>query len=111
MSLPTSRNFDRVSSTQDSHVKAGIFPIHNLPHSLTNCKIFLKKSVPDRKKYLRGVGMCFRCCDSAHFVKDCTRSLHVTFVVLKVITLFFMSRRRMAGRGGPVMIKSPWKNR
>ena len=75
VSLPTSRNFDRVSSTQASHVKAGICPIHNLPHPLTNCKIFLKKSVPDRKKYLRGVGMCFRCCDSAHFVKDCNSKL------------------------------------
>ena len=40
-------------------------------HDLDTCKIFLGKSLPDRKKFLQEKSLCFGCLESGHISKFC----------------------------------------
>lgn len=47
-------------------------PIHDAEHTLNECRAFRKKSVRDRKLFLREHNLCYRCCGSdTHTFKTC----------------------------------------
>ena len=47
-------------------------PIHNMNHSLNQCRGFRKWSMTERKQFLRDHNICFKCCVSdSHVSKDC----------------------------------------
>ncbi|XP_052817602.1 uncharacterized protein LOC128243724 isoform X1 [Mya arenaria] len=51
-------------------------PIHNMRHSLNQCRTFKNKTMADRKKFLRENRMCYKCCETdTHIFKNCTASV------------------------------------
>lgn len=63
-------NQDRKAKTLDDPDK--ICPVHNKPHSLLKCRTFRTKPMEERKNFLKGNGICFKCCIStSHTAKEC----------------------------------------
>ncbi|XP_033733157.1 uncharacterized protein LOC117322392 [Pecten maximus] len=52
---------------------AHICPIHggSARHSLKDCRLFLAKTVLERKEVLKKNGYCFKCCEDKHLAKTC----------------------------------------
>ncbi len=51
-------------------------PIHKTPHSLAKCRAFREKPLEDRKRMLKDLHICYKCCASTeHVAKDCTSSV------------------------------------
>ncbi|XP_071492621.1 uncharacterized protein [Diadema antillarum] len=46
-------------------------PIHKKPHSIVECKVFLAKTVPEKKNLLKQYQLCFRCCLPGHAAREC----------------------------------------
>ncbi|XP_060064935.1 uncharacterized protein LOC132545277 [Ylistrum balloti] len=47
-----------------------------LPHTLNECVAFRRKSLDDRKRFVRENGICFKCCgDKKHRAKNCKASV------------------------------------
>lgn len=54
-------------------------PLQNKPHPFLKCRAFREKSLMDRKAYLKGNHICFRCCLSVlYLAKDCKVSVSCT---------------------------------
>ncbi|XP_062566124.1 uncharacterized protein LOC134228483 [Saccostrea cucullata] len=54
-------------------------PIHGMGHTLNECKAFRKKSIRERKQFLREQNLCYKCCESdTHVFKSCNVSVKCT---------------------------------
>ena len=52
-------------------------PLHKKPHSLSKCRGFRKKTLQDRRTFLKENRICYRCCAStSHIGKDCKVSVN-----------------------------------
>ncbi|XP_060078686.1 uncharacterized protein LOC132558170 [Ylistrum balloti] len=57
-------------------VREVLCPLHNTSHSLNDCKAFQKKSIEERKKFMREKGVCFKCCAINQCIaKNCPESV------------------------------------
>ena len=58
---------------QLSDVSVRKCPLHGTYHSLNKCRTFKKKSLDERREFLKDNDICFKCCDSnSHKRRDCT---------------------------------------
>ena len=48
------------------------------PHDLDNCKFFAKKSIHDRRDFIKDKRLCFACYGNDHFSKGCTHKRKCT---------------------------------
>ncbi|XP_061180594.1 uncharacterized protein LOC133189205 [Saccostrea echinata] len=68
----TVKKTDFKESTRDHKVTQKRCPIHDAEHTLNQCRAFRKKSIRDRKQYLREHNLCYRCCElDTHRFKAC----------------------------------------
>ena len=51
-------------------------PIHKANHALTDCRVFMNKSLDEKKKFLKDGKLCFKCCASVtHKAGNCKSKL------------------------------------
>ena len=51
-------------------------PIHKTNHTLTNCRVFMNKSLDEKKRFLKDSKLCFKCCASVtHRARNCKSKL------------------------------------
>ncbi|KAK6178234.1 hypothetical protein SNE40_013042 [Patella caerulea] len=50
-------------------------PIHGTSHLLTNCKTLIAMSCGERNSFLRETCICYQCCKSSHFIRDCRENV------------------------------------
>lgn len=50
-----------------------VCPLCNSSHDLDDCQLFLKKTVEQRKEYLKQNKMCFACYEKNHISRGCLR--------------------------------------
>ena len=69
---PGANSFSTETSETDKSEKKSC-PLHDDKTSqrIGDCKIFLGKSLEDRKKYIRKNGLCFGCLENGHRSKSC----------------------------------------
>lgn len=66
----------QIDNTSANTSSTPLCPIHETKHSLNDCRGFRKKTITQRKQFLRENNLCFRCCEtSAHIYKNCTAKL------------------------------------
>ena len=62
-----------VSDTDPNIVEC---PIHHTRHSLNQCRVFRSKSLEERRRFVKGNNICFRCCETtSHTRKSCKRDI------------------------------------
>lgn len=75
----TSKNVSTSRSTVVKVEKTDISPtcpVHGTNHSLNMCRSFRKKSINERKDFIKKNNICFKCCGpEKHFAKDCNRTI------------------------------------
>ena len=64
----TARQIDKTDHTP-------MCPLHETGHSLNSCRAFQKKTIQERKEFIRSRGICFKCCDEKHLAKDCQKKI------------------------------------
>lgn len=63
----TNKIYLHISNSPDS-----VCPIHNTGHSLNKCRSFRMKPMAFRKKILKDIGICFKCCAGFHLAANCS---------------------------------------
>ncbi|CAC5385276.1 unnamed protein product [Mytilus coruscus] len=69
------RTYQTVQSDQNNTSSAKRCPLHNSNHSLDKCRGFRMKPIEERRQFLKENKLCFRCFETSHRQKDCTKSV------------------------------------
>ncbi|XP_067282638.1 uncharacterized protein [Pseudorasbora parva] len=69
--LSHERNLQRATNETDKQC-----PIHRKPHPLKKCRSFREKPLEERKRIVKELSICFRCCSSnKHMARNCDVSI------------------------------------
>ena len=51
-------------------------PIHKTRHTLNDCRVFMNKSLDEKRKCLKDSNLCFKCCKSVnHIARNCKNKI------------------------------------
>lgn len=74
-SVATRKTDTNASRPMDKTEHTQLCPLHETGHSLNSCRAFQKKTVQERREFLRSRGICFKCCEEKHLAKDCQKRI------------------------------------
>lgn len=74
-SVATRKTDTNASRPMDKTEHTQLCPLHETGHSLNSCRAFQKKTVQERREFLRSKGICFKCCEEKHLAKDCQKRM------------------------------------